>query len=88
MRSISSVLIAVTFLAIAFTLGCERLQRSEIGDATAHYTVDATWPQTPDDLAWDQTPGVTVDSEDNIYVFTRCDPAVRVYKTDGSLLRT
>jgi DNA-binding beta-propeller fold protein YncE len=88
MRSISSVLVAIALFVMVLSQGCEPFQTSGSGGATAHYVVDPTWPQKPDDFGWDQTPGVTVDSEDHIYVFTRTDPAVRVYKTDGSLLRT
>jgi DNA-binding beta-propeller fold protein YncE len=32
-------------------------------------------------------PGVTIDHQDHIYIFTRCNPAVQVYKTDGTLVR-
>jgi DNA-binding beta-propeller fold protein YncE len=41
----------------------------------------------PDHFTWGQTPGVTVDNRDYIYVFTRSDPAVQIYQSDGTFVR-
>lgn len=54
---------------------------------TARYVVDLTWPQKPDHIKWGQMPGVTVDTQDRIYVFNRSAPAVQVYQADGTFLR-
>jgi DNA-binding beta-propeller fold protein YncE len=58
------------------------------GETTVHYVVDPTWPQKPDSFKWAQMPGITVDAKDNIYIFTRSQPGVQVYKADGTLLRS
>ncbi|MBW7990526.1 MAG: 6-bladed beta-propeller, partial [Planctomycetes bacterium] len=36
---------------------------------------------------WAQMAGIAVDKQDQIYIFTRSQPTVQVYKTDGTLLR-
>jgi len=76
MRSIvySSVLI-LSFL-FAFCSGC------------AHeLQVDTSWPEKPERYEWAQMPGITLDAEDQVYIFTRSSPAVQVYKTDGKFVR-
>ena len=47
------------------------------------YSVDPNWPQRAPDVAWGQMPGVAVDREDNVWIFTRTNPAVQVYASDG-----
>jgi len=51
------------------------------------YEVDPTWPQRPARLTWGQTPGVAVDQEDRVWVFTRSEPPVQVYDADGRFIR-
>lgn len=55
--------------------------------ATPRYVVDTTWPRRPDHIKWGQMPGITVDTQDRIYVFNRSEPAVQVYQADGTFLR-
>ncbi len=55
--------------------------------STAHYVVDPTWPRQPQRLTWGQTPGITLDAQDQVYVSTRSSPAVQVYRTDGTFVR-
>ena len=55
--------------------------------ATAQCVVDPTWPQKPQDFKWAQMPGITVDAKDQVYIFTRSQPAVQVYKADGEFVR-
>lgn len=52
------------------------------------YEVDPKWPQRPEHVLWGQTPGVYVDGQDRVWVFTRAVPPVQVYGTDGKLLQT
>ena len=54
---------------------------------TLNYAVDVTWPQKPDHFKWGQMPGLTVDNQDQVYIFTRSRPAVQVYRPDGKFLR-
>ena len=51
------------------------------------YEVDPTWPQRPDNCQWGQTPGVAVDSKDQVWIFTRADPPVQVYDAQGNFVR-
>lgn len=48
------------------------------------YTVDPNWPNTPEDIEWAAVPGVAVDAEDNVWLFTRKGPSVQVYSKDGA----
>ena len=60
---------------------------SEQQGDTTHYVVDTTWPKKPERFKWAQMAGIAVDKQDQIYIFTRSQPTVQVYKTDGTLLR-
>jgi DNA-binding beta-propeller fold protein YncE len=51
------------------------------------YEVDPNWPQRPENVAWGATPGVAVDREDNVWIFTRATPPVQVYRPDGTFVR-
>ncbi len=53
--------------------------------ATA-YEVDPNWPQRPLDVYWGAVPGIAVDAQDNVWVFTRTNPTVQVYAPDGRYL--
>jgi NHL repeat len=55
--------------------------------ATARYVVDAAWPQKPAQFKWGQMPGIAVDASDQVYIFTRSQPAVQIYRTDGTFVR-
>lgn len=87
MRSISNIFVPITLLLVLLSQGCRRFHRNDQSHITPQYDVEATWPQKPDHFTWAQMPGVTVDSQDHIYIFTRSDPAVQVYTIDGTLLR-
>lgn len=50
------------------------------------YEVDAEWPRKPADFVWEAVPGVAVDKDDNVWLFTRSTPAVQVYAPDGKYL--
>ena len=52
------------------------------------YEVDPQWPQRPADKPWAAVPGVTVDRQDHVWIFTRADPPVQVYDAPGKLLQT
>ncbi len=65
---------------------CQAQSSLKQGD-TLHYEVDASWPQKPERFKWAQMPGIAVDNQDQIYIFTRSQPTVQVYKIDGTLVR-
>ncbi|MBN1806689.1 MAG: 6-bladed beta-propeller [Sedimentisphaerales bacterium] len=85
MRSISFC-ISIVFLFTLF--GDVRAQASsERQGDTLRYNVDAAWPKKPDRFKWGAMPGIAVDNQDHIYIFTRSQPTVQVYKADGTLVR-
>src|SRR5262245_16175898 len=51
------------------------------------WSVDAKWPQRPDNATWGNVPGIAVDEKDHVYVFTRAEPPVQVYDASGKYLR-
>ncbi len=52
------------------------------------YQVDAKWPQRPDDMPWGAMPGIAVDANDHVYLFTRSSEPVQVYTADGKFVRS
>jgi DNA-binding beta-propeller fold protein YncE len=53
-----------------------------------HYEVVPGWEQLPAGFTHGDCVGVDVDSQDNVYVFTRYQPRVIVYSRDGAFLRS
>jgi len=51
------------------------------------YQVDPTWPQRPDGIEWGAVPGIAVDSDDRVWVYTRAEPPIQVYNAEGKLVR-
>ncbi len=51
------------------------------------YEVDPKWPQRPPNVPWGQMPGVFVDQQDRVWLFTRADPPVQVYTADGRFVK-
>src|SRR5262245_40708722 len=51
------------------------------------YRVDPDWPQRPSHFEPGAVAGLAVDEKDQVWVFTRTDPAVQVYDSDGGLVR-
>ena len=49
---------------------------------------DVTWAQLPDGVQLGDVPGVEVDDEDRVYVFTRGEAAVIVFDRDGTVLHS
>ena len=52
------------------------------------YQVDPNWPAKPDEFVWEAVPGVAVDQSDHVWVFTRSQPPIQVYTSDGQLVRS
>ena len=50
--------------------------------------VDPTWPQKPESFTWGAMSGIAVDARDQVYLFTRSQPTVQVYRADGALVRS
>ena len=85
MRSFSYIIVIMLLLALFSNTHAQPSSAQQ--DNTSHYVVDTTWPRKPERFKWGQMPGVTVDKQNHIYIFTRNQPTVQVYKTDGTLLR-
>ncbi|UCE50530.1 MAG: hypothetical protein JSW47_10275 [Phycisphaerales bacterium] len=88
MRSISCSLVTIVLFLIPLCHAWAQPPTDQQKDTTARYVVDPMWPHKPDRFKWAQMPGIAVDNQDNIYIFTRSQPGVQVYQTDGTLLRS
>src|SRR5713226_4101159 len=53
-----------------------------------HYQVLPRWEQLPCGFNHRDCVGVDIDSQDNVYLFTRAQPRVIVYNRDGAFLRS
>jgi DNA-binding beta-propeller fold protein YncE len=85
---------AVLLLATALLAAGLAWQRAQADDPTypkvnvaVAYVVDPKWPQKPADAEWGQMPGVAIDKNDHVYVYTRGEPPIQVYDTSGKHLR-
>ena len=52
------------------------------------YAVVPDWPQAQPQWNRGQIPGVAVDKDDNVWVYTRTNPSVQVYAPDGHLVQS
>lgn len=50
------------------------------------FQVDPSWPQRPAGMEWGAMPGVVVDGQDRVWIFTRAKPPVQVYDASGKFL--
>lgn len=53
----------------------------------AGYRVDPSWPKKPPEIAWSDMPGVAVDRQDRVWIFTRNQPVVQIYAPDGTFVK-
>jgi DNA-binding beta-propeller fold protein YncE len=84
-RSISYNIVIILLL-ILFSNILTQSTWAEQGN-TVHYVVDETWPRKPDRFKWAQMAGIAVDNKDQILIYTRSQPTIQIYKTDGTLVR-
>lgn len=52
------------------------------------YEVDAAWPTRSDSLPWGGMPGIAIDRDDHVWIFTRAETPVQQYDKNGKLLRS
>src|SRR5262245_10680187 len=56
-------------------------------NVAAAYAVDPHWPERPTSMPWAEMPGIAVDAQDQVWVFTRAVPPVQVYDAKGKFVR-
>lgn len=47
------------------------------------FVVDPSWPRGPHG-PWGALPGITLDAQDRVFLFTRTRPALQIYQADGT----
>jgi len=58
-------------------------------NVSVSYEVDPNWPQPrPENVKWGHVPSISIDKQDNVWIFTRAEPPVQVYSPEGKLIRT
>jgi hypothetical protein len=80
-------LAVVLVLSILLNHVWAQIPPDEQSSTTLHYIVDSAWPRKPNRFKWGQMPGITLDNREQVYIFTRSQPAVQAYRTDGKFLR-
>ena len=55
-------------------------------DLAPQYKVVAGWPAKPANIEWGGMPSIAVDGDDNVWIFTRKNPMVQIYASDGRYL--
>src|SRR5207247_10184844 len=88
MTGIGYLLLVVLLLAVSTANGQNTVPGPaypRVNLATA-YEVDPNWPRRPLDVYWGAVPGIAVDAQDNVWIFTRTNPTVQVYAPDGRYL--
>lgn len=61
---------------------------TKLGGGAFEYSVDDNWAQLPDGWSFTEVAGVAVDSDDDVYVFSRGEHPVIVFSKDGTFLRS
>jgi NHL repeat len=84
-RIYSLIILSILFSLPVNIAWAEPADRSDGGKAL--YVVDPSWPQKPAEFDWKAMPGVAVDENDLVYLFTRSEPAVQIFRPDGSFVR-
>lgn len=80
--------LAVFLLALVSPLGAQDVSVYPRVNTADSYVVDPHWPQKPANVEWGHVPGVAVDAEDRVWMFTRANPPVQVYQArDGKFIR-
>jgi sugar lactone lactonase YvrE len=82
------MLVAIAWLSAAPAGAQEKKSKYPKVNTAVAYEVDAAWPRKPASAAWSDMPGLAVDANDNVYVFTRAKPPVQVYSAEGKFLRS
>ncbi|MCY3020803.1 MAG: peptidyl-alpha-hydroxyglycine alpha-amidating lyase family protein [Planctomycetota bacterium] len=79
-------LVVLTAIVMSGLSACRSHSEDE-AKGTPHYAFDGNWPQRPAEMQWGETPGVTVDGKDQVWIFTRAKPPVQVYDKEGKFVR-
>ncbi len=61
--------------------------REPLPQPVTGYRVDPAWPKKPAEIAWGEMPGVAVDRQDRVWIFTRQQPALQIYASDGTFVK-
>src|SRR5919197_1878160 len=79
----------IWFLSVSILRAAEKPSNPDyprVNVATS-YEVDPSWPRRQPGMPWGHVPGIAVDREDNVWVFTRTNPPVQVFTADGRFVR-
>ena len=90
---------AISFFIMLFvTAACLAADKSPPADKSGNapyprvnvapaYEVDPKWPQRPAGMPWSDVPGIAVDRQDQVWIFTRTNPPLQVFTADGRFVR-
>ena len=82
------VIAALVVGASALPLQSAEPARTKVSLSTG-YQVDPHWPRRAANMTWGDMPGIAVDGQDRVYLFTRAPNPIQVYDADtGKFVRT
>lgn len=79
--------LSILLVPLYKTTGQDKKERYPHVNLAISYEVDPNWPQKRDGYKWGEMPGVAVDKEDRVWIFTRSEPPVQAYDADGKFVR-
>lgn len=84
------MILRTTLVALLCVLPCSAQEAAKYPkvNTAAAYLVDPGWPKRPVSMKWAEMPGLAVDAQDRVYLFTRTDTPVQVYDADGNFVRS
>ena len=89
------VLIFLSTIVVTLLVGCKTSDSQPAVESpypkvnvAPWFEVDASWPKRPVNMPWSDMPGVAIDKTDNIWCYTRIQPAIQVYSPEGALIKS
>jgi len=70
----------------AQTTGYENDSTEQHIDMATWYEVDARWPEKPANITWGHVPGVILDRQENVWIFTHNEPMIQAYDPKGRMI--
>ena len=88
-------LISIATIVVIIIIGCKSNDLQPTTESpypkvnvAPWFAVDPDWPKRPADIPWSDMPGVAIDKTDNIWCYTRIQPAIQVYSPEGTLIKS
>lgn len=85
----------IFMLSIVLVLVCVSPQTLAAGPENSNqsipqmtYEVDPNWPNRPEYISWGAMPGIAIDKEDQVWLYTRAKPPIQKYYPNGRFIKS